>query len=220
MSLTTSCMVSGGQSLPCSERTCSPGGASRERFRLVEPVGSWGSFLTGDQAGDRGKDRVEMLASAEVARQGPPVLQVADAVLRADALGRMSPAFGLVRRGDGGTDGQLVLPPVRPRGDDRTGGLRAEPLVAGVGQQGDPGVRASSSTRAAWRTWVRSWVAPGRLCPQNSSRPSASVMASALTVSARALPETNRARPGGPPGGAPGPRWHRAGRPARGRPGG
>jgi hypothetical protein len=92
---------------------------------LAEPVGSWGSFLTGDQAGDRGRDRVEMLASAEVARQGAPVLQVADAVLRADSLRRMSPAFGLVRRGDGGKEGQLVLSPVRPRGDDRAGG-RAE----------------------------------------------------------------------------------------------
>jgi hypothetical protein len=64
---------------------------------LPEPVGSWDSFLAGDQSGDRGKDRVEMLASAEVARQGAPVLQVADAVLRADSLRRMSPAFGLVR---------------------------------------------------------------------------------------------------------------------------
>src|SRR5687768_14074356 len=36
---------------------------------------------------------------------------------------------------------------------------------------------------------------PGRVCPQNSSRPSASVITSALTVLARALPETNRFRP-------------------------
>ncbi len=77
-----------------------------------------------------------MLASAEVARQGPPILQMADAVLRANPLRRMSPAFGLVRRGDGRKDGQLVLPPVRTRSDDRTGGLRAEPLIAGVGEQG------------------------------------------------------------------------------------
>ena len=97
-------MVSGRRSLPCSGRTCSPGGAGRERFRLAEPVGSWGSFLTGDQSGDRGKDRVEMLASAEVARQGPPVLQVADAVLHADPLCRVSPAVGLVRRSKRGQD--------------------------------------------------------------------------------------------------------------------
>jgi hypothetical protein len=53
----------------------------------VERFGSGGSFLTGDQSGDRGKDFVEMLASAEVARQGPTLLQVADAVLDADPLG-------------------------------------------------------------------------------------------------------------------------------------
>jgi hypothetical protein len=38
-------------------------------------------------------------------------------------------------------------------------------------------------------------MAPGRVCPQNSSRPAASVITSALTVLARALPETNRVRP-------------------------
>ena len=57
--------------------------------------------MAGDQAGDRGQDRVEVFASAEVARQGSPVLQVADAVLHADPPRRVSPAFGLVRRGDG-----------------------------------------------------------------------------------------------------------------------
>src|SRR3954464_2779374 len=36
---------------------------------------------------------------------------------------------------------------------------------------------------------------PGRVCHQYSSRPSASVTTSALTVLARALPETNRWRP-------------------------
>jgi hypothetical protein len=88
-----------------------------------------------------------MFASAEVTGQGPPVLRVADAVLRADSLRRVSPAFGLVRRGDGGKDRDLVLPPGRPRSDDRTGGLRAQALVAGVGEQGDAGGRVSSSTR-------------------------------------------------------------------------
>jgi hypothetical protein len=52
-----------------------------------------------------------VVASAEVTGQGPPVLQVADAVLDADPLGRMSPAFGLVCGGEGGWDGQLVLSP-------------------------------------------------------------------------------------------------------------
>jgi hypothetical protein len=47
---------------------------------------SWGSFLTGDESGDRTQDGVEMLASAEVAGQGAPVLQVADAMLHADSL--------------------------------------------------------------------------------------------------------------------------------------
>src|SRR5215218_9888785 len=90
-------LAAGGR-CPCSGRTCSPGGAGRKRFRLAEPVGSWGSFLTGDQSGDRGKDRVQVLASAEVARQGPPVLQVADAVLDTDPLPGVGLAFGLVRR--------------------------------------------------------------------------------------------------------------------------
>jgi hypothetical protein len=65
--------------------------------------------LSGDQSGDRGQHRVQVLASAEVPRQGAPVLQVADAVLHADPRRRMSPAFGFVRRGDGGEDRDLVL---------------------------------------------------------------------------------------------------------------
>jgi hypothetical protein len=68
----------------------------------VERFGSWCSFLGGDEASDRGQDCVEVLASAEMTRQGPPVLQVADAVLDADPLGRVSSAFGLVRRGKSG----------------------------------------------------------------------------------------------------------------------
>ncbi len=68
-------------------------------------------------------------------------------MLDADPLGRVSPAFGLVRRGDRGEDRQLIFPPGRPRSDDRTGGLRAQALVAGVGEQGDAGGRVSSSTR-------------------------------------------------------------------------
>jgi hypothetical protein len=62
---------------------------------------------------------------------------VADPVPDADSLHRMGSAFGLVRRGEGGRDRQLVLPPRLPWSDDRTGGLRAQPLVAGVDEQGD-----------------------------------------------------------------------------------
>ena len=62
-------------------------------------------FVLGeDQSGDRGQDRVQVLASAEVPRQSPPVGQVADAVLHADPLRRMGLAFGLVDRGEGGRD--------------------------------------------------------------------------------------------------------------------
>ena len=146
---------------------------------------SWGSFLAGDQCGDRGQHRAQVFASAEMARQGPPVLQVADAVLDADPLGRVSPAFGLVCPGDGGEDRDLVLSPGRPRSDDRPGGLLAQPLVAGVGQQGTPRTRAS---RPAWRTWVKSWMEPGRVCPQHSSHPSVPVIPSALTVVAYSRP--------------------------------
>ena len=74
-----------------------------------------------------------MLASAEVTRPGPPVLQVADAVLDADPLRRVSPAFGLVCRGDGGEDRDLVPPPGRTWSEDRAGGLGAQALVPGVG---------------------------------------------------------------------------------------
>jgi hypothetical protein len=131
-------MVSGGRSSHCSGRTCSPGGAGRGRFRFAEPVGSCGSFLAGDQSGDGAQHRVEVLASAEVPGQGSPILQVADAVLHADPLRRMSPALGLVRRGNGGEDRDLVLPPGRPWREDRTAGLGAQPLIPGVvGQQGD-----------------------------------------------------------------------------------
>jgi hypothetical protein len=52
----------------------------------VELVGSWGSFLDGDQSGDRGQHRLQVLSSAEVTREGSPVLQVAEAVLDADPL--------------------------------------------------------------------------------------------------------------------------------------
>ncbi len=58
-------------------------------------------------------------------------------MLDADALGCMRLAFGLVRGGDGGEERDLVLPPGRPWGEHRAGGLGAQALVAGVGQQGD-----------------------------------------------------------------------------------
>jgi hypothetical protein len=95
--------------------------------------------LAEDQSGDRAQDAVEVFASAEVTRQGPLALQVADAVLHADPLGRVSPAFGLVRSGEGGRDRQLVLPPGRARSDHRTDGLCAQALVAGISRQGDTG---------------------------------------------------------------------------------
>ncbi len=73
----------------------SRGGAGRERSRRAgKLIRSWGSFLAGDQSGDRTQDGVEVFASAQVTGQGSPVLQVADAVLDADPLRRMSPAFG------------------------------------------------------------------------------------------------------------------------------
>ena len=135
-----------------------------------------------------------MLASAEVPSQRPPVLQVADAVLDADPLGRVGLAFGLVGGGEGWWDRQLVLPPGRPRSDHRAGGWRAQALVAGVGEQGDAWGEGQQLDQAGLADLVRSWMESGRLCPQNSSRPSASVMISALIVLARALPETKRFR--------------------------
>ncbi len=64
-------MVRGERSLAYSGRVRSPGGAEREPIGwAAEPVRAVGSFLTGDQSGHRGQDRVEVLASAEVSRQG------------------------------------------------------------------------------------------------------------------------------------------------------
>jgi hypothetical protein len=71
----------------------------------VKLIRSWGSFLAGDESGDPWQDGVEVFASAEVASQGRPVLQVADAVFDTDSLRRVGSAFGLVRRRDGGKTG-------------------------------------------------------------------------------------------------------------------
>src|SRR3712207_4783314 len=120
-----------------------------------------GAGLAGDQSGDRGEHRLQVLASAEVPGQGSPVLQVADAVLHADPLRRMSPAFGLVRRGNGEEDRDLVLPPGRPRGEDRTAGLGAEPLIPGVGQQGDAGNERQQLHQAGTKGCVISARGPG-----------------------------------------------------------
>src|SRR3712207_8182023 len=50
--------------------------------------------------GDGAQHGVKVVASTEVTGQAPPVLQVADAVLDADPLGRVSSTSGLARRGD------------------------------------------------------------------------------------------------------------------------
>jgi hypothetical protein len=44
-----------------------------------------------------------------MSRQGPPILQVADAVLDADPLAGVGPAFDPVRRGDRGKTGSWLL---------------------------------------------------------------------------------------------------------------
>jgi hypothetical protein len=75
--------------------------------------GSWGSFLAGEQPGDREQERVQVLASAEVAGQGPPVGQVPDAVPDAEPHRRVSRAFGTMRRDDGEQGRRLILPPGR-----------------------------------------------------------------------------------------------------------
>jgi hypothetical protein len=41
----------------------------------VEPIGAGGSFLAGHQSGDRAQDRVEVLASAEVASRARRLLR-------------------------------------------------------------------------------------------------------------------------------------------------
>jgi hypothetical protein len=76
---------------------------------VVRLIRSWGSFLAGHQSSDGAPDGVQVFASAEVTGQRSPVLQVTDAMLDADTPHRVSPAFGLVRRGDRGKDRDLVL---------------------------------------------------------------------------------------------------------------
>ena len=80
-----------------------------------------GLFLAGDQSGDGAQDGIEVVASAEVAGRGPPVGQVAGAMLYADPLRRMGLAFGLVDGGEGGRDRRLIVPPGRARGVSRWG---------------------------------------------------------------------------------------------------
>ena len=58
-------------------------------------------------------------------------------MLDADSLREMGRAFGLVGSGEGGQDRKPVPPAGRPWSDDRTSGLRAQALVAGVGEQSD-----------------------------------------------------------------------------------
>ena len=90
------------------------GGARREGIGVVVELGrSESSFLAGDRSGDQAQNGVEVLASAEVTRQSPPV-QGADAVLDTDVLRGMGLAFGLVGSGDGGQDGQLAGPTRKP----------------------------------------------------------------------------------------------------------
>jgi len=71
----------------------------------VKLVRSWSLFLAGGQSNDRTQDGVEVVPSAGVTRGGSPILQVADAVLHADPLRRVSPAFGLVRCARAGMTG-------------------------------------------------------------------------------------------------------------------
>ena len=70
----------------------------------VRLIGPWGSSLAGDRSGDGAQDGVEVVASAEVSGPGPPVGQVAVAVLHADPLDGVGLACGLVRGGEGGRD--------------------------------------------------------------------------------------------------------------------
>ena len=136
-------------------------------------IGSWGSFLAGDQSCDRAQHRVEVIPSAEVTRQGPPVLQVADAVLDTDPLRRVSPAFRLVRRGDRGQDRVQVLASAEvasqgpPVGQVADAVLDTDPLgrvssAVGLVRRGEGGTgswfvrRAGRGVRTAPAVWALS----------------------------------------------------------------
>ena len=97
-------------------------------------------------------------------------------LLDVDSLRCVGSAFGLVGRGDGGEDRDLVLPPGRPRGEHRTGGLGAQALLARVGEQGDARDEGQQLDQARLADLGQIMKEPGRVCPQNSSRPSASVI--------------------------------------------
>jgi hypothetical protein len=120
---------------------------------------------------------------------------VADAVLNADPLRGVGLVFGLVRGGEGGGDRWLVLPPGRPRGEHRNDGLGAQALIPGISQQGDARHEGEQFDQAgladlgqivdgAWASLTAKQQPSGRVGDT-----------SALTVLARALPETNRCRP-------------------------
>jgi hypothetical protein len=115
-----------------------------------------------------------VVASAEVTRQCPPGLQVADAVLDADPLGGLGLAFAACVAATAGRAGSWLVRPGRPWGDDRAGGLRAQAQAAGVGEQGDAWHEGQQLDQAdltdldqimnGARSPVsrRSWARPGR----------------------------------------------------------
>jgi len=116
-----------------------------------------------------------VLPAAEVPRQGPPVIQVADAVIDADPPRRMSPAIGFVRGGEGGRDRWLVLPPGRPRSEHRNDGLGAQALIPGISQQGDARHEGEQFDQAGLADLGQIVDGAWASLTANSSRPAGSV---------------------------------------------
>ncbi len=102
------------------------------------------------------------------------------------------------RRGRAGR--QLVLSPDRPRSEHRAGGLGAQPLVADISEQRDARNQGQQPDRAGLAdlgqvmNGARTGLAVAQQLPLGISD-QASVITSALTVFARALPEMHRCRP-------------------------
>ena len=118
-------------------------------------------------------------------------------------------------------DRQLVPPPGRPRSDDRTSGLGAQALIAGVGQQGDPRDEGQQLDQAGLadlgQIVDRAWEG----LPAEQQAPAGIGDHQRLDRVRPGLARDEPAdRPGQRPGGAPAPPWHPAGRHARWRPGG
>jgi hypothetical protein len=129
-------------------------------------------------------------------------LQVRDAVFDAYPAAGVFTALGLAQFGDAGHALEGLGVVAQRRGDHLPPGLRAEALVAGVGEDLHPAGVGQPVGQPALAGLVMSAVLPRTVAPQNSSRPWASVTIRAKPrVGARLAGD--ELLPTGPLGGGP-----------------